>query len=210
MKTTLYLVRHTQTTGNVEKRLTGREDYELTADGKMFVEKLTKRLEKVRFDVAYSSTSNRTLKTILPLAKLNNIEVIQSDNLCEMYFGIYDGWKWEDVNKINPQIKQNQNITNEIMGIDGQESTEEVAERMYKEINKIISENEGKTILIASHGVAIEAFIRKLKKQSFLVDIEKNSQKNTSVNIIEFDHELDEYNVLLLNDCTHLIEEKIR
>ena len=164
MKTTIYLVRHTQTTGNVEKRLTGRKDYELTDDGKMFVEKLTKRLEKVRFDAAYSSTSNRTLKTILPLAKLNSIEVIQSDNLCEMYFGIYDGWKWEEVNKINPQIKQTQNITNEIKGIDGQESTEEVAERMYKEISKIVSKNTGKTILIASHGVAIEAFIRKIRK----------------------------------------------
>lgn len=208
MKTTIYLVRHTQTTGNVEKRLTGRKDYELTDDGKMFVEKLTKRLEKVRFDAAYSSTSNRTLKTILPLAKLNSIEVIQSDNLCEMYFGIYDGWKWEEVNKINPQIKQTQNITNEIKGIDGQESTEEVAERMYKEISKIVSKNTGKTILIASHGVAIEAFIRKIRKQSFLIDIEKNSQKNTSINIIEFDHELNEYSVLLLNDCNHIREEK--
>lgn len=41
MKTILYLVRHTQTIGNVEKRLTGREDYELTFEGKMFVDKLT-------------------------------------------------------------------------------------------------------------------------------------------------------------------------
>lgn len=210
MKTTLYLVRHTQTTGNVEKRLTGREDYELTSDGKMFVNKLTKRLEKVRFDVAYSSTSNRTLKTILPLAKLNNLDIIQSENLCEMYFGIYDGWKWEDVNKVNPQIKKNQNTTNEIMGIEGQESTEEVALRMYKEINRIVSENVGKTILIASHGVAIEAFIRKIKNQSFLVDIEENSQKNTSVNIIEYDYELNQYQVILLNDCSHIeMNEKI-
>ena len=204
MKTTIYLVRHTQTIGNVEKRLTGREDYELTSKGKMLVDKLTQRLENVRFDVAYSSTSNRTLKTILPLAKLNHLNVIQSDNLCEMYFGIYDGWRWEDVNKINPQIKQNQNTTNEIMGIEGQETTEEVAKRMYKEISQIVSTNQGKTILIASHGVAIEAFIRKAKGQSFLVDIEKNSQKNTSVNIIEYDHELCKYQVLLLNDCSHI------
>ena len=30
MKTKLYVVRHSQTTGNVEKRLTGRSDYEIT------------------------------------------------------------------------------------------------------------------------------------------------------------------------------------
>ena len=71
MKTIIYLVRHTQTIGNVQKRLTGRSDYELTVEGKIFVHKLTERLKEVRFERAYSSGSNRTLKTILPLAELN-------------------------------------------------------------------------------------------------------------------------------------------
>ena len=30
MKTKIYIVRHTETVGNVEERLTGRQDYELT------------------------------------------------------------------------------------------------------------------------------------------------------------------------------------
>ena len=33
MKTKLYIVRHAETTGNIEKRLTGRKDYELTKKG---------------------------------------------------------------------------------------------------------------------------------------------------------------------------------
>lgn len=104
MKTIIYLVRHTQTIGNVEKRLTGRSDYELTPEGKIFVHKLTERLKGVRFERAYSSGSNRTLKTILPLAELNELQIIQEDALDEMYFGIYDGWTWEEVNKVNPKI----------------------------------------------------------------------------------------------------------
>ena len=55
MKTIIYLVRHTQTIGNVQKRLTGRSDYELTVEGKIFVHKLTERLKEVRFERAYSS-----------------------------------------------------------------------------------------------------------------------------------------------------------
>ena len=35
MKTTIYLIRHTQTIGNIERRLTGRKDYDITADGKI-------------------------------------------------------------------------------------------------------------------------------------------------------------------------------
>lgn len=202
MKTIIYLVRHTQTIGNVQKRLTGRSDYELTPEGKIFVHKLTERLKEVRFECAYSSGSNRTLKTILPLAELNELQIIQEDALDEMYFGIYDGWTWEEVNKINPKIDKLHKEKNEIMEIPEQETTAQVAERMYKEIEKIARDNLGKTILICSHGVAIEAFIRKIKNQNFLEEVEKNSQKNTSVNILEYED--GKFTVKLLNDISHI------
>ncbi len=202
MKTIIYLVRHTQTIGNVQKRLTGRSDYELTVEGKIFVHKLTERLKEVRFERAYSSGSNRTLKTILPLAELNKLQIIQEDDLDEMYFGIYDGWTWEEVNKVNPKIDKLHKEKNEIMEIPEQETTKQVAERMYKEIEKIAKDNQGKTILICSHGVAIEAFIRKVKNQSFLEEVEENSQKNTSVNILEYDD--GKFTVKLLNDISHI------
>ena len=204
MSTKIYIVRHTQTIGNIEKRLTGREDYELTEIGKEYIKKLEKRLSKIKFDKIYSSTSGRAIKTIEPIAKKQNINIIKTSELCEMYFGIYDGWKWEDVNAVNPQIKQNQIETNEIMGIPNQETTKEVAERMYNIIDKIVKENEGKTILISSHGVAIEAFIRKITNTKFSENKEKNSQKNTSVNIISYDSEKKQYKVELLNDLSHL------
>ena len=202
MKTIIYLVRHTQTIGNVQKRLTGRSDYELTVEGKIFVHKLTERLKEVRFERAYSSGSNRTLKTILPLAELNKLQIIQEDDLDEMYFGIYDGWTCEEVNKVNPKIDKLHKEKNEIMEIPEQETTKQVAERMYKEIEKIAKDNQGKTILICSHGVAIEAFIRKVKNQSFLEEVEENSQKNTSVNILEYDD--GKFTVKLLNDISHI------
>lgn len=204
MITKIYLVRHTQTTGNVEHRLTGREDYELTEDGKKYVNLMTKRLEKIKFDAVYSSTSGRTKKTVSPLAKINQKKVIESDQLCEMHFGIYDGKTWDEVNKINPQITINHKKTNEIIGIPNQESTEDVANRMYEYIKKISKENIGKTILIGSHGVAIEAFLRKITQDPFLTKIQEYSQKNTTVNIVEYNEENDCFEVKLLNDYSHL------
>ena len=169
MKTRVFIVRHTETIGNVEKRLTGRQDYEITERGQVLIQKLTKELEKIKFDRAYSSTSRRAIKTIEPIVEKQNLKIEESDELCEMYFGIYDGWKWEDVNKIQPEIKQTQNEINEIVGIPGQESMEETAKRMYNYIFKIVKENEGKTILISSHGVAIEAFLRKIENIKFVL-----------------------------------------
>ena len=203
MKTKIYLVRHTRTIGNDERRLVGRADYEVTQVGQEYINKLTEKLKNIKFDKIYSSTSGRAKKTIAPLAKKNGLDIIQDDNLCEMYFGIYDGMKWEEVNKINPEIDRLHIETNEIMNIPEQETTEQVAKRMYKYIEKISKENLGKTILICSHGVAIEAFLRRITKVPFIEKREEYSQRNTSINILEYNQN-GEFKVLTINDKSHI------
>lgn len=165
MQTKIVLIRHVETIGNVEKRLTGRKDYKLTEQGIKTVKMLTEYLKDSLINAIYASTSDRTFETVRKIAEYKNIPVQRRKNLCEMYFGIYDGWKWEEVNKENPSIKEGQDKTNEIMGIEEQETTEQVASRMYQEVLKIALENIGKTVVIASHGVAIEAFLRKVTRR---------------------------------------------
>lgn len=205
-KTNLYIVRHAETLGNIEKRLTGKQDYEITEYGKETIKKLTKRLSNIKFDKAYSSTSGRTLKTIKPLAELNRIEVIQLDDLSEMYFGKYDGWKWEDVDKIQPEVRQNQFRINEIYGIPEQETMENVAERMYNCIIKICEENLGKNILICSSGVAIEAFLRKINGIAFTFERERYCQHNGALNQLIYTNGVFEINVL--SDISYLKEKE--
>lgn len=210
MKSKIYIVRHTQTIGNIEHRLTGRCDYELTKEGIEFVEKLTESLKDVKFDKVYASTSKRTSKTIQKLANLNNLSIIELEELCEMYFGIYDGMKWDDVNKINPEIKATQNRINRIEGIPNQEDMNDVATRMDKIITKIAKENLGKNILICSHGVAIESFLRNITKIPFSDCREQYSQKNTSINIVEYDDKKEQFEILKLNDKEHLNKDYIK
>ncbi len=202
MKTRLFIVRHTETIGNVEKRLTGRQDYEITEKGKMLIQKLTRELESIKFDKIYSSTSGRAIKTVERIAQKQNLKIEKSSELCEMYFGKYDGWKWEDVNKIQPEIKQTQNEINEIVGIPRQESMEETANRIYNYILKILKENEGKTILVSSHGVAIEAFLRKIENIKFRYEKEKFCQYNVAIN--ELEYEDDKFKIIRLADIEYL------
>ena len=204
MKTRLFIVRHTETIGNVEKRLTGRQDYEITERGQVLIQKLTKELEKIKFDRAYSSTSRRAIKTIEPIVEKQNLKIEESDELCEMYFGIYDGMKWSDVDKINPTISKLHKKTNEIIEIPNQETTAEVANRMNKIMLKIANENLNKTVLICSHGVAIEAFLRSITGIKFTEKREEYSQKNTSINILNFDNEKNSFKIDLLNDISHI------
>ncbi len=204
MKTKIYIVRHTQTVGNIEHRLTGRKDYEVTEQGKIYVSKMTERLKDVKFDIAYASTSKRTSKTIQELADLNNLQIIEDEGLCEMYFGIYDGKTWDEVNRIDPKIDMLHQETNEILEIPEQETTEEVTERMYNTMTSIANKNLGKNVLICSHGVAIEAFLRKIKGLPFSEQRQENSQKNTSINIVTYDSNTKSFEIELLNDFSHL------
>lgn len=197
--TNIFLVRHTQTVGNLEKRLTGRQDYELTKDGIKMVQLLTEKFKNIHIDAAYASTNERAIKTIDSIAKQKGIEIVKDERLCEMYFGIYDGWKWEDVNKVNPQIHKLHIETNEIMNIPNQETTQEVAERIYNCIEDIAIINRGKNILIASHGVAIEAFLREVSGEPFTEKREEYSQKNTSLNIIQYEENKREFRIKELN-----------
>lgn len=206
MKSKIFIVRHTETIGNIEKRLTGRQDYEVTDRGKILIEKLTQKLKSIKFDKVYASTSGRAKKTVEQLAELNGLDIEQKEELCEMYFGIYDGWKWEDVNKVQPEIKQTQNAINEITGIPEQETMEEVAERMYNCILEIARQNEGKTILIGSHGVAIEAFLRKITNVPFRYERERFCQYNVAIN--ELDFEDNKFSILQLADISYLQEGK--
>ncbi len=202
MKTRLFIVRHTETIGNIEKRLTGRKDYEITENGQILIQKLTKELENIKFDKIYSSTSGRAIKTIEQIANKQKLKIEESDELCEMYFGIYDGWKWEDVNKIQPEIKQTQNEINEIVGIPKQENMEETANRIYDYILRILKDNEGKTILVSSHGIAIEAFLRKIENVKFRYEREKFCQHNVAINELEYEN--NKFKIIRLADIEYL------
>ena len=201
-KTRIFIVRHTETVGNIEKRLTGRQDYEVTPRGEKLIQKLTTELSNIKFDKIYSSTSGRAIKTVENLAKLNNLEIETKEDLCEMYFGKYDGWKWEDVNRIQPEIKQRQNEINEISGIEDQETMEHVADRMDKCIRNIVQTNIGKTILISSHGVAIEAFLRKISGIPFNQEREKFCQYNVAINELEYEN--DKFKIIQLANIDYL------
>ncbi len=202
MKTAIIIVRHTETVGNIEQRLTGRHDYEITPRGRILIEKLTQELKNVIFQKVYSSPSKRAIKTIEPLARRNKVPIEIEEDLSEMFFGEYDGWKWEEVNRINPNIKKTQNKINEIYGIPGQETMEKVAERMYQCILKIAQDNEGKNILICSHGVAIEAFLRKITDVAFCHEREIYCQHNVAIN--ELEYEKDKFNIVRLADIKYL------
>lgn len=91
------IVRHGQTQFNVEKRVQGLADSELTAQGIADAQALGRGFKKagISFDQAYSSDRKRAVKTAeLVLASATpNLAIDQTPLLREEDYGKYEGWE---------------------------------------------------------------------------------------------------------------------
>lgn len=193
MKTKIYLIRSAECLGNIEDILGEKNDYDITEKGYRTIDILTNYFKDKKISKIYSSKSTMCLKTVEKLSKELNIEIKKDENLREKFFGIYDGEKWSEVLKKAPNLKKYRKKKIEILGIPGQESTKQVEDRMFKIIGKIARRNLSSTVLIVSHGVAIETFLRAVVGIPYSEDKEKFFQKNSAINFLEYDEDLDEY-----------------
>ena len=200
--TYIILVRHAECEGNRSNALTGRTDFKLTKNGEKMAQDLLKELKKIKIDSIYSSTSTRCINTVKPTAEYFNLPIKTRDDLMEKYFGIYDGMTWEEVNKINPKIIENKKKYHEITGIPNQETTKELEKRMNNCIRQIAQENDGKTVLICSHGCSIFTFFNSIEYIKDPVEREKYSQSNAAINILEYKD--GKFKIIKINQTSHL------
>ena len=86
---TVYLTRHGQTVWNLDKRLQGSGNSELTDHGIEQAEQLKKRVDSIQLDTIYTSPLERARKTANIIRGNRNIEIIEVDAFKEISFGEY-------------------------------------------------------------------------------------------------------------------------
>ena len=84
---TVYLTRHGQTVWNLDKRLQGSGNSELTDYGIEQTEQLKKRVDSIQLDVIYTSPLERAKKTANIIRGDRSIEIIEVDDFKEISFG---------------------------------------------------------------------------------------------------------------------------
>jgi len=191
MKTTIILIRHAECQGNIENKLSGITDYELTAKGKEQAKLLAKHLKKVDISAIYTSPLIRakdTAKIIMEDSKIHLINIV--NDLKEIDYGVCDGMDWENIEKKYPNLKKDwKEIHHYPIGIPRQEEFTQLQKRISNCILKITNDNLGKKIVIVSHGIAISSFLCLVKKISNENCNKLKTQENTSYNIIEYENE---------------------
>ncbi|MGM1047007.1 MAG: histidine phosphatase family protein [Bacillota bacterium] len=158
-KTVIYIARHGQTEWNVEHKLQGHQDSPLTELGIKQAEWLGESIQNEQIDIIYSSTSFRARRTAEIIRSTREIDIIESNDLKEINLGIWEGKSQTEVKEIYPQEFNLFWNDPEKFNVEGSESFQEVSKRAINKLHQIISENQGKSILIVTHTVVVKLFM---------------------------------------------------
>ena len=148
MVTTIYFIRHAEPDFSIEEDALRP----LTPKGMSASKKLVAFFDAIRIDNIVSSPYKRAIDTINPLAEERdlNIELIDEFRERKVSSG---GWI-SDFNEFSK--KQWSDFEYKL---DGGESLMEVQTRNVKALEAIIEENEGKNLVVGSHGTALSTII---------------------------------------------------
>lgn len=155
----LVVVRHGYSLFNKEKRFTGQADVPLTEKG-IEEARLTGEyvLKNYQVDAIYSSDLSRAVDTARPVAEALGLPINKCKELRELNVGVWERMLFEDVRTQYQAEYQNYKEHPDCApaGIYGETFTQ-LQKRALEAVEKIVSENEGKTVLITSHGGTIRS-----------------------------------------------------
>jgi probable phosphoglycerate mutase len=204
MTTTRFcLVRHGETDWNAERRLQGHTDIELNARGIAQAEQMARALKRINlvFDVLYTSDLQRAAKTAKAIEDLYKISAITSAALRERHLGALQGLTTDEAPNLEPELWQSHLSRNTKENLRTGESIQQFADRIHLALEQIRKQHLGKTILLVSHGGALDMMYRIASNQT--LDSEKAvTVPNASLNWIS--HNEVTWNVDEWADTSHL------
>ena len=177
----LVLVRHGQSTWNLENRFTGWIDVPLTEQGREEAEDAGRKIKAagIVLDVAFTSALVRaqdTLALCLKTAEQEGLPTTQDQDLNERHYGDLQGLnKAETAEKFGDAQVKIWRRSYDVPPPNG-ESLKDTAARAlpYFEANIVPELKAGKNVIIAAHGNSLRAIVMQLDKLSEAEIVELN------------------------------------
>jgi broad specificity phosphatase PhoE len=155
----IYIARHGETTWNVEGRIQGRSDPDLSPKGVAQSLALLEQLKGRPISAIYTSTLQRSILTAQPIARFLSLPIQKQPGLDEIAFGILEGKQILDsdgeVKSEWERFKENRFTYH----IPGGENYTDVINRIRPFVEKILQNHKGEEILIVGHRVVNQMLI---------------------------------------------------
>ena len=189
----IYLVRHGQTLFNLHERVQGWCDSPLTQEGIVQAKALSKSLQSIPFEYAYSSTSERAMDTMHYILQDRNVPYAYVKGLKELNFGCLEGEKKADVfTDIRVYEKGFEMYGGETLISSNQR---------FMSCLETIAKKHTDPVLVVAHGGVIMGALRCLDEARFMEHMEKvGFVDNCSVTLLEY---TDHFEILDLADTSY-------
>ena len=148
---TIYLVRHAETTWNLEGKVQGSRDTPLSIDGLAQTAKTVALLSALRFDTIFTSPLIRARAIAEPVGVNLGILPIVVPELREIEFGGWEGHTWNEIGAMYPATLAAWELKSPEAGPDGGESLADVGRRAGK-VRSMIESSCGRLALVVAHG----------------------------------------------------------
>jgi 2,3-bisphosphoglycerate-dependent phosphoglycerate mutase len=162
--TTIYIIRHGQSHGNVDINLRGT-DAELTELGRQQIEEVAKTLKDVHFDALFSSDLVRAQQTaaIINLERklaVQTTRVLRERNMGSFYIRKTEEQIKESITSLRQKIDE---LTQEeywsYKHLEDMESEEEAITRFITFLRELAVAYDGKTLALIGHGNLMRTFL---------------------------------------------------
>ncbi len=151
--TKFIIVRHGFSTSNLNKTLTGHLDAPLSEMGIMQGVAVSEFIHKnYKIDAIYSSDLKRALQTIAHLSNLSGKDIIKDQGLREICCGEWEGLPLTQIMEDYKEDYAKWHSYSSNVCAKGGETFLQLQKRAFKTLSKIAQDNQGKTIVIATHG----------------------------------------------------------
>jgi broad specificity phosphatase PhoE len=199
--TGVYLVRHGTTEWNREEIFRGRVNCGLNETGRAEARAVAAYFEGMDLGGIYSSPLARAAETAAAIAAGRGMEVVSDPAFIDLDFGEWQGHPLKEVREKYPELYRAWRERPQEVTFPGGENLEQVRERAWEGLLKVVRENPDRTVVIVSHRVITKVLICAalgLDSSHFW----QIKQDPTAINCLEYARGI--FIVSLLNDACHL------
>ena len=200
---TLIFVRHGFSESNKNNVFTGHLDIPLCDIGYQQAELVSDYLlNNFKIDAIYSSPLCRVIDTIKKVSDTLSIPITIEQDFIEIFGGDWEGMSSAEMKDKYADYLEKWNANKGLVPCPNGESLNDAGQRALKAIKRICTNNDGKTLVIATHG----GVIRALQCYFTGLPIERINEldwtPNASISIVNFDNGT--FTPVALNITSHL------
>ena len=202
---TIYLVRHCEARGNIDREFHGRFDSDISDNGRQQLDLLAERFRTIPIDALYSSPLRRARLTAQAVNRYHDLPIAFDDRLQEIDGGEWERHLWAELPTLFPESSDAWAYRPHEFEAPGGETMRQVYDRMKEVLLEIAAKNAGKTVAVASHGCAIRNALCWAQTNDIVRLSDTPWCDNTAVTTLQIED--DRVCVLGYNDNGHLDAE---